>query len=160
MNKITINGIELELTDEQAAELVEQYKAKQGDWPRDDYVYWFVDDVGDVFDTIFADVCNNDTWRKSIGNCFRTLKEAEHYRDYLVALNTLKKSSDFVPDWGNNNQLKYFVYYNVRLSERLDTSSTRCNHYGVPIYYRTCKEAEAALSKYSREFEIVYGIAK
>jgi hypothetical protein len=76
MNKITINGIELELTDEQAAGLVEQYKAKQGDFPQHGELYHFVDSGGGISCIHFSgDIF--DKWRKSIGNCFRTRFEVD-----------------------------------------------------------------------------------
>jgi hypothetical protein len=155
MNKITINGIELELTDKQVAGLVEQHQAKQGDFPQHGELYHFVDSSGGISCIHFSgDIF--DKWRKSIGNCFRTREEAEHYRDYLVALNTLKKSSDFVPDW-DCNQTKYAV---ISVGGKLQIDWWVNYNCSLPCYYRTKDDAKSALSKYRREFEIVYGIAK
>jgi hypothetical protein len=159
MNKITINGIELELTDEQAAGLVERYQKKSEDWPQTGDEYWCVDMVGDVQTTQYHEIYYSDIWRKLIGNCFRTKEEAEHYRDYLVALNTLRKSSDFVPDWEDSRQMKWLNFYSHSRNCFKTDFWSECQH-AVPCYYRTKEEAEAALAKYHREFEIVYGIAK
>jgi hypothetical protein len=158
MNKITINGIELELTDEQAAGLVEQYQKTQDDWPQAGDEYWCVDMVGDIRTTQYHEIYASDIWRKSIGNCFRTKEEAEHYRNYLVALNTLKKSSDFVPDWGDSDQRKYSIEH--RNDEGFTIYDWIKTNDATPVYYRTSEEAAAALAKYHREFEIVYGVAK
>lgn len=156
MNKITINGIELELTDEQAAELVEQYK-KREDLPQPLENYWCISSTGDIIEDSNDRTCT-DLWRIESGNCFRTKEEAEYYRDYLVALNTLRKSSDFVPDWGDSDQRKYFIKHcndeGFTIHNWIKTNDA------TPVYYRTSEEAESALEKYRREFEIVYGIAK
>lgn len=157
MNKITINGIELELTDEQVAQLVEQYKAKQGDFPQHGELYHFVDSSGGLACIHFSGDYF-DKWHKESGNCFRTNEETEHYRDYLVALNTLKKSSDFEPDWGDSDQRKYFIEH-CKNEEFTIYDWININD-ATPVYYRTSEEAESALEKYRREFEIVYGIAK
>jgi len=157
MNKITINGVEIEITDEQANELVEQYKVKQGDWPQNGELYHFVDSSGGLACVHFSGD-NFDKWHKSSGNCFRTEKEAEHYRDYLVALNTLKKSSDFVPDWEDLTVYKWYIKFN-NVTKRFTACVISCLS-DFNIYYRTEIEALAALEKYRSEFEIVYGAAE
>lgn len=158
MNKITINGIELEITDEQAAELVAQYKAKQSDFPTQGQSYYALGPDGEIGQSVYYKGRGCQEWDKSIGNCFRTREEAEHYRDCLVALNTLKKSSDFAPDWGDSDQRKYFIEH-CNNEEFTIYNWIKIND-AVPVYYRTYEDAEAALEKYLREFEIVYGIAK
>ena len=73
--------------------------------------YWFISDMGEIY---------NDTWfdtgvdhkRDKIDNCFPTEQLAE---DTLRMLKLIKKAKesriDFIPDWGNEAQEKYYLYF-------------------------------------------------
>lgn len=52
-------------------------------------------------------------------NCFQTHKDAEQYQKYLIAKRILiADTKGFVPDWSNDEEIKYYVIYSEYLGEK------------------------------------------
>lgn len=72
--------------------------------------YWYVNSLLQVQSLVNAD---------NLGDRYRTFKteeEAKRYAEYIKAEETLKKAiadlnQGWVPDFNNDNQIKYFIYY-------------------------------------------------
>ena len=75
--------------------------------------YWFISDMGEIY---------NDTWfdtgvdhkRDKIDNCFPTEQLAEDTLRMLKLIKKAKESQcDFIPDWEDDMQDKYLLYYGM-----------------------------------------------
>jgi len=68
--------------------------------------YWYLNAAGVVqYYTNIKD--RTDRWLILTGNCYRTIEEAEAVREAIIELDKLT----FIPDWGDNEQLKFSNYY-------------------------------------------------
>ena len=77
----------------------------------DDQLYFKIDNLGDVEEIVEIGYSSDD-YRYNTGNYFKTEKEAEQHKAYLLALQTIKDDVEgFAPDWENSHEKKWFGYY-------------------------------------------------
>ena len=79
--------------------------------------YWYVDDAGEIIETSW-DNYRSDQLYYNLGNCFPTEERAEQVAEKFKILLKLERyhdmfCPDFVPDWDNAYQEKYYVYYDT-----------------------------------------------
>lgn len=80
--------------------------------PEFDKVYCFVDDTGDIRYKRWRDD-SADKIRWSLGNCFKTDKAAERYRDYLKAIITVRQDEGVLtPAQVAKDGYVYYIYDN------------------------------------------------
>ena len=79
--------------------------------PKQNEQYWLVDSVGKVGCFPWSDD-NYDNYQLSLGNIYRTKKEAEQALDFQTRkaklIKEIEDSSDVI-DWGNIQQYKYCI---------------------------------------------------
>lgn len=96
--------------------------------------------------------------RKSIGNDFKTEEEAEKYKNYLIALQTIKDDAKgFVPDWGDASQGKYKGFYNHPYQEFDLISVSTFQSLGT-IYFKNKEDIQESFKKHRKEWLIVLGV--
>ena len=109
----------------------------------------------------FEDYGPVDYDRYAIGNYFQTKEEAQALADYLKALAVVRDDAKgFVPDWSNNKQSKFYVYYSHRkkcfcaddLGEDEDNGV-----FGLP-YFAESEDAEASIKKHKAEWLTIFGV--
>lgn len=129
------------------------WKPKEGD------KYWLINDFGNVCATYWTgDFIDNN--RCELGNYYRTEADAEHAKKVQIARTKIKRSSNFVPDWDNKCQEKFFVYLN-HFAKYLDVGNTvSYNTIGQIVFYQTRKEAERAIKELSQEYFLHFGVEK
>lgn len=93
----------------------EKYEAYK---PKINEQYWFIDALGNVSADIFLNY-PTDHSQFILGNCFKTKKEAELYKEELLVIAELKHlahklNNGWKPDWNNYNEHKWYVYYSTR----------------------------------------------
>lgn len=94
----------------------------------------------------------------SIGNYFRTEEEAEKYGDYLIALQIIKDDAKgFVPDWKNDNQLKYCGFYHYVKNVFIYDYGCSVQVQGA-IYFKTKEDIEESFKKHRKEWLTVLGV--
>lgn len=82
--------------------------------------YWFVDNIGI---NCYADKNDRvDNFCYSIGNYFETEEQAKNYKEKLLIEQELKDIAMELNkgekiDWENDNQYKYYLYYNFSNNE-------------------------------------------
>jgi len=92
----------------------EEYKRWRG---KEGEEYFCIDDNGDIYDD--NDFNNKeDNFRYNTGNYFQTEKEAEQYRDRLLATTKVNDridelNEDWKPDWNTYEQCKYLIVYSI-----------------------------------------------
>lgn len=77
--------------------------------------YYYIDTTGNIQKSIERLLPVSD-WLYTIGNYFKTEQEAKEYKNNLITKQKLKdlalKLNDEIKiDWKNNNQRKYYIYY-------------------------------------------------
>ena len=104
--------------EQQIAELKEaaQKQDESKVWrPKENEEYWYCDSNISAFCDIFNCV-EVDTKRFDIGNCFPTKEHAERVaKEFRMLLKLWQYHDmfcpDYVPDWEDGDEFKYFVYY-------------------------------------------------
>lgn len=128
------------------------------DWFESANIGFYLDEGGYIveYDENEDPYCLN--CRKSIGNDFKTEEEAKKYRDYLIALQTIKDDAKgFEPDWEDWGQDKYYGYYSH--SNGFLGCSNSFTHQGQGIiYFKSKEDLKESLKKHRKEWMIVLGV--
>ena len=124
-------------------------EVKSGWWkPKFDEMYYFLTNTGKVG----ADPwCNDelDEYRYSIGECFKTEKAAEAWRDYRMARATVSRDEGF---------MKGTVYdgvYSIFMGETLRVDDCPVRVYANTLYFDTREHAIASLQNHTKEWEVI-----
>lgn len=113
--------------------------------------YYYVEDSGTIDDD-YDDCWEEDNYRYNTGNYFGTKVEAEHYKEYLLAKQTLKNDAKgFVPNWNNGFEAKWQVYLNGLLK-----TDHNYNAKDVNLAFATRKDAQASINKHEKEWRIIF----
>nr|DAV53543.1 MAG TPA: hypothetical protein [Caudoviricetes sp.] len=101
---------------------------------------------------------NTDNGLYKIGNYFKTAEEAKRWRDYMVALQTIKDDAKgFVPDWWDRGGCKHFVVYD-HCGGALTTDSTSTLNFSAPVYFASEDDAYESTKKHRKEWLTVLGV--
>ena len=128
-----------------------RWRAREGD----EYSFlsgsWYIGRSTEQADTV-------DDYRYITGNYFKTEKEAEQHKAYLLALQTIKDDVEgFAPDWEDENQEKWHGYYSY-LSNKLDIDYSSSYQIQGVIYFETEKKLEHSQEVHEAEWLIVLGV--
>lgn len=116
--------------------------------------YYYIEDCGD-FDHRYEGHYTIDDYRYNTGNYFKTKKEAEQHKAYLLALQTIKDDAEgWIPDWRSD---KYHGYYNHEANELNIGWSLAFQYQGV-IYFETEKKLRHSQKVHKAEWLIVLGV--
>ena len=96
--------------------------------------YFYIDD-GYVFSDVWID-SRVDNRRYMAGAIYYAETDAEKTLERQIAITTLMRDSNFEPDWSNNDQNKWTVYYNHNDKELL-IEATAFLQYPSAIYFDT-----------------------
>ncbi len=96
-----------------------------------------------------------DNYLYNTGNYFKTEKEAEQHKAYLLALQTIKDDAEgFAPDWRSD---KYHGYYNHEANELNIGWSLAFQYQGV-IYFETEEKLQHSQKVHEAEWLTVLGV--
>ncbi len=119
-----------------------------------DGVYYYMDDCGKC-DSAYEGYGSIDDYRYNTGNYFKTEKEAEQHKAYLLALQTIKDDAEgFVPDWRSD---KYHGYYNHEANELNIGWSLAFQYQGV-VYFETEEKLQHSQKVHEAEWLTVLGV--
>lgn len=142
---------EVEKKEEQDGPL---WRAKEGE------KYWISCD-GHCTTILTETMDDVDSFYFKLGNYFKTIEEAEEYREYLNALGTvriaiLEANDGWVPDWSNVDQGKCYIYRNCG-------TGIFCSDWVYTYQWltalpcaKTKKITEEIIKKYNQELEIIF----
>lgn len=156
----------VEVTAEQIRELLEQnpeiMQKPNKRWRAElEEKYYYLDDDGDVnFSTEYN--YSFDNFRYNIGNYFQTEKEAEAYRERLLAVKKIKdwalENASFEPDWEHGGQKKWVINYNHKNSSfQTDCWYTLQFQTELPSF-KSDDDAKQCIKEMDQELRIVFGI--
>ena len=113
--------------------------------------YWYVSDGNYIFRAI-EDGHDVDNYRFLIGNYFKTAKEVDNYRKYLIARQVLLDDAEggkFSDSYG-----AWYAIYSLIVKDYRTTYTFSCYFPGV-IYFRTGKALKKSLKIHKAQWEIV-----
>lgn len=87
---------------------LKEVEIEDDEFPRLGDQYWFVDTDGYVVYSYWDDNTTSD-YRKDFLRIFKTKKECERYLEIQKAIK--EESKNFEPNWKDDNQGKYYLYY-------------------------------------------------
>lgn len=92
--------------------------------------------------------------------CYPTEAEAIKARDKQLALYRIKEYCDeqwweFVPDWDNHNQKKYFIIYNAQICN-YDIDFWYTSQYYRVFYLAKPKHCEEIIEKFKDDLDILF----
>ena len=93
----------IKMLKENQSKKVKRWKPKQGD------EFFCVDSCGKIEKTFFTPNLNADLFRYTVGNCFKTEKEAQKELDRMVAEQELLD----LCDWDNETDLVWSIVYST-----------------------------------------------
>ena len=135
-----IAKLEKELDELKEAEI------EDDEFPRLGEQYWFVDSVGNVFGDCWYDSMA-DNYRKDFLRIFKTKKECERYLEIQKAFKD--ESKKFEPNWKDNNQNKYCLYYDH------DGNSVKISwimwHRQAVLYFESGEVLEELIARFGEE---------
>lgn len=91
------------------------------------------------------------------GNVYHTKTEAEQALERKLAEVRLRRTSNFEPDWSNNDQNKWTVYYNHNDKELL-VEATAFLQYPSAIYFDTYDSIKKSIEKNREDWLKYLGI--
>ncbi len=121
MAKITLNGVEVTLTQEQIDQILKENEKKSG-YPENDTEFWYLTSYGEAIYYHWEGE-ESEHYMFDTGNYYETKAEAEKALEKLQALARIRKyirENDLgvVPDWSDRNRAAY-IYYSHSDSEFL-----------------------------------------
>ena len=109
--------------------------------------YWYIDSFGGATDVCWADD-NKDNWRYINNNVFKTGKEAEEYRDYILARAEYVKEFT-TEEWKNGNLAKWAIYYDYELKQLSTDYLIDVKNIGT-LTFESERKAEDFIDKYEK----------
>ena len=128
------------------AKLKQLEEESRRNWkPRSGDEYYFINDGGSIFSSIYSDWCTVDLGRIALGNCFKTASIAGFERERLRILAKLKKYAyKFSQDEWEISIKKFYIECD-RQTHRLQISHTYVFTSHI-IYFKTFEDAQNAIA--------------
>lgn len=117
--------------------------------------YFYIDD-GYVFSDVWID-SRVDNRRYMAGAIYCAEADAKKALKRQIAITTLMRDSNFEPDWSNNDQNKWTVYYNHNDKELL-VEATAFLQYPSAIYFDTYDSIKKSIKNHKKEWLIYLGV--
>lgn len=128
-----------------------------------DSIHW-KPKIGDRYWALGNTIVYPQTWgddefdrdRYESGRVYKTKEECEKALDRELAEVRLRRTSNFKPDFENDNG-GWVVYYNPK-KKRLEVQEVYCLEYGEIVRYETEEDAEKSIRENERDWKIYFGI--
>ena len=117
--------------------------------------YFYIDD-GYVFSDVWID-SRVDNRRYMAGAIYCAEADAKKALERQIAITTLMRDSNFEPDWSNNDQNKWTVYYNHNDKELL-VEATAFLQYPSAIYFDTYDSIKKSIKNHKKEWLIYLNV--
>lgn len=152
MNNTTITLNMNNLTEQERQQLLKLVEKGNGNkvWkPKRGERYFTVFGEGNVFENTWTDR-NEDATRYSIGNCFKTIEEAELALEKTKALAELRRYAEVYNeeeiDWNNKRQLKYCIVFD-HVKNNFNFSDCSYWEYLNMVYFTSEEIAQNAIDE-------------
>ncbi len=93
------------------------------------------------------------------GLTFPTQEECQAEIDKMIALTTLRDSTDFVPDWSDRNKTKWFIYYSHTRKQLFARNYVEKNdQFNDFPMFSTLSAAQQSIETHQKEWLTVFGV--
>ena len=116
--------------------------------------YWLIPYQGAALGSLWYGT-QADIDRLSIGNIFLTQEAVEKEVARRKLIQELKSETDFVPDWGDDDQDKYSLSCCHRDKNWRTSVTYRIQYDFTPPYFETRKKAQAVIDKYGDRLNVL-----
>lgn len=128
--------------------------------PKSNEKFFFIDPINGMIVEINR-ILNYDNCK--FAKCFKTEEEAQKHLDFLLAEDFLKQKAfeindGWEPNWNNENQPKFYIYYNHSNNKFNVSSAYRYNFNPNIIYLKDDSDAQTMINLYSKELKTYFGI--
>ena len=124
---------------------LKEVEIEDDEFPKYGQAYWFVDSYG-VVGTQWDDSMTSN-YRKDFLRIFKTEKECERYLEIQVAFK--EKSKNFEPNWKDDTQSKYFLYYDHDENSFRISWSMWCEQ--AVLYFESREVLKELISRFGEE---------
>lgn len=125
---------------------LKETKIEDDEFPRLGDQYWFVSTDGYVVYACWGDN-SFDNYRKDFLRIFKTKKECKRYLEIQKAFK--KESKKFEPNWKDDSQDKYYLYYNY-IRNSIEIGCAWSNRVAT-LYFENRKVLEELISRFGEE---------
>ena len=132
-------------------------EVKQPSWEKPDlnHLYFYVDDTGPISNRFWLG-CSVEEMRWSLGNCFKTEKAAERYREYLRAIATVRQDEGvLIPDDVRKTLARDGTVYTVGINCTMLSVEHLYNTSAGAIYFDTGYNAKTSCDKHQDEWRTI-----
>ena len=120
-------------------------------------IYWWICHDGDVIESNWKDA----PWEFDsfiFGNVFETEEEARFERDkrvFLIQFTNFrnKRNGDWKPDWKNQNEDKYYIYYNFKDGNLRVSFTSEATAFTPLGYFKKLKDVYDALDMFKDDIK-------
>lgn len=123
--------------------------------PKKDDEYFWMNSYGETQPDVW-DGDSIDIMRLALGMIYRTEEECEKARERRLAEVRLRQTSDFKPDFENENG-GWVVFYSY-VDKELHSMRDSCTDSGELVRYETEEEAEKSIKENEQDWKIYFGI--
>ena len=123
--------------------------------PKKDDEYFWMNSYGETQPDVWEGD-SIDIMRLALGMIYRTEEECERARERKLAKVRLRRTSDFKPDFENENG-GWVVFYSYADKE-LHTMRDSCTDSGELVRYATEEDAKKSIRENERDWKIFFGI--
>jgi len=155
-NYIYLDGKKIEISDETAENLTKQFnKPKTEERTK----YWFIDEVNKKQLSLWEND-NIDNKRLKNHNVYLTEAECDKQIAKNKALNKIKtyikdNFEEFVPDWEDEMEYKYNLYYDYVVKEWYIYDNRYCRKLHLLPYLKSIEQAEQVIKDCEKELDIL-----
>lgn len=125
---------------------LKEMEIEDDEFPRLGDQYWFVDTDGYVVYAYWDDNTTSD-YRKDFLRIFKTKKECKRYLEIQKAFK--EESKKFEPNWKDDNQDKYYLYYDHDKNSVGISWNTWCGQ--AVLYFESREILEELISRFGEE---------
>lgn len=125
---------------------LKEVEIEDDEFPRFGEQYWFVDTDGYVVYSYWDDNTTSD-YRKDFIRIFKTKKECERYLEIQKAFK--EESKKFEPNWKDDNQNKYCLFYDYNENSVKINWSMWCRQ--AILYFESREVLEELISRFGEE---------
>ena len=137
-----------------------QQTVSTGSLKKGDNYFYIIHSYNPLHNEVLVSTWIDDDHDKThylLGNIYRSHEEAEKARNRELAEVRLRRTSNFEPDWSNNDQNKWTVYYNHNDKELL-VEATAFLQYPSAIYFDTYDSIKKSIKENKQDWLIYFGI--
>ena len=126
---------------------LKKVEIEDDEFPRYNENYWFVNSNGDIDGTQW---CNTeiDNYRKDFLRIFRSGEECERYLEIQKAFKD--ESKKFEPNWKDNGQYKYYLYYDYDYGDNIKINSAWSQQMAT-LYFESKEILEELIARFGED---------